>query len=111
MSLKRQISEEKRREIGERLRLMREELNFTQDQMAELLEVSKAHYGLAERGNNCLSLGKYLILYERLDVDLTYLLTGKEPNKVIVSDIISDCPKDKVFYMEQLIRYASELYR
>lgn len=111
MSLKRQISEEKRREIGERLRLMREEHNLTQDQMAELLEISKSHYGLAERGNNCLSLSKYLILYERFDADLTYLLTGKEPFKIIVSDIIADCPKDKVFFMEQLIRYARELYQ
>lgn len=111
MKSKRQISEEKRREIGERLRLMREELNLTQDQMAELLEVSKAHYGLAERGSNCLSLNKYLILHEKFGVDLTYLLTGQEPSKVIVSDIIANCPKDKVFYMEQLIRYASELYR
>lgn len=111
MKLKRQIPEEKRREIGERLRLMREEVNLTQDQMAELLDVSKAHYGLAERGNNCLSLSKYLILHEKFGTDLTYLLTGEEPSKIIVSDIIANCPKDKVFYMEQLIRYACELYR
>lgn len=111
MGLKRQISEEKRKVLGDRLRIIREGLNLTQDQMAELLEISKSHYGLAERGINCLSLGKYLILHEEFDVDLTYLLTGKEPYKIVVSDIIDDCPKDKVFYIEQLIRYARELYR
>lgn len=111
MSQKRQISEEKRLQMGKRLLFMRENLNLTQDQMADLLEISKAHYGLAERGINCLSLSKYIILHEKFDADLNFLLTGQEPSKVIVSDLISDCPKDKVFFIEQLIRYASELYK
>lgn len=113
MGTKQQISKEKLFKIGERLRLIREELHLTQEQMAEFLGISKAHYGLAERGKNCLSLNKYLMLYETYGVDLGYLLTGKEPPKVIVSDIVTDCPQNKVFFMEQLklIRYARELYR
>lgn len=38
MSLKRQISEGKRKVLGDRLRVFREGLNLTQDQMAELLD-------------------------------------------------------------------------
>lgn len=36
-------------EIGKRLRIARIELNYTQEQMAEILGISTAYYGKVER--------------------------------------------------------------
>ena len=43
-------------EIGDRLRLRRNELGLTQKETAKLLEVSETFYGEVERGNRKLSI-------------------------------------------------------
>lgn len=97
--------------IGERLRIQRKNMKLTQAQTAELLEMSTNFYGDIERGECRLSLEKILLVQERMGIDPTYLLTGEEHPKVGFYDLIADCPKDKVFDMEQIVRYASNLYR
>ena len=98
------------KEIGERLRGHRKSLNLTQAQMADLLGMSLNFYGDIERGKCRLSIEKIILLYKKVDLDPTYLLTGDQQH-ISFKDIISDCPKDKVFDMEQIVRYASNLYR
>lgn len=98
-------------DIGKRLRKHRKAKGLTQAQTAELLEISCNFYGDIERGKCRLSIEKIILVYERLGIDPTYLLTGEEQTKVGFYDLISDCPKDKIFDMEQIIRYASNLYR
>ncbi len=68
-------------------------------------------YGDIERGKCRLSIEKIVLAHERLGFDPTYLLTGKEHQTVNFYNIIKDCPKDKVLDMEQIVRYASNLYR
>lgn len=97
--------------IGDRLRIQRKIMNLTQAQTAELLEMSTNFYGDIERGECRLSLEKILLVQERMGIDPTYLLTGEKYQKVGFYDIIADCPKDKIFDMEQIVRYASNLYR
>ncbi|MDR2572487.1 MAG: hypothetical protein LBD23_19625 [Oscillospiraceae bacterium] len=67
-------------------------------------------YGEVERGKSKISLEKVILLYEKLDLDPTYLLTGNK-STVDFKDFIADCPKDKVFDLEQVLRYASNLYK
>lgn len=98
-------------EIGNRLRSHRKSMHMTQQQVADTINMSLNFYGNIERGQSRLSLEKIILLYERLDLDPTYLLTGKQTTMVSFNDIIADCPKDKVFDMEQIVRYASNLYR
>lgn len=98
-------------EIGERLREHRTELNITQAKAAELLSMSISFYGQIERGKRRLSLEKLVMCHSKLGIDPTYLLTGIRPLEIGVSNCLRDCPKEKRFDMEQLIRYASELYR
>lgn len=68
-------------------------------------------YGDIERGKCRLSIEKIILVYERLGIDPTYLLTGEEHPSVSFYDLIKDCPQDKIFDMEQIVRYASNLYR
>jgi len=97
-------------EIGVRLRAHRKSLGKTQQEVADILGMSLNFYGQIERGQSKVSLEKIILLYEKLDLDPTYLLIGKQ-SAVSFKDFISDCPKDKVFDMEQIIRYASNLYK
>lgn len=97
--------------IGDRLRVQRKSLKLTQAQAAELLEMSTNFYGEIERGECRLSLEKIILVYDRLGLDPTFLLTGETQPQVGFYDLISDCPKDKIFDMEQIVRYASNLYK
>lgn len=97
--------------IGDRLRVQRKKLKLTQAQAAELLEMSTNFYGEIERGECRLSLEKIILVHDRLGLNPTFLLTGETQPQVGFYDLISDCPKDKIFDMEQIVRYASNLYR
>ena len=99
------------KEIGERLRTSRKSKGLTQAQVADMLDMSCNFYGEIERGNCRLSIEKLLLVHQRLEIDLTYLITGETAPSINFHDIISDCPKDKVFDMELIVRYASHLYR
>ena len=98
-------------EIGKRLKQWRKQNRLTQAETADLLEMSENFYGYIERGKCRLSIEKIILVYKKLGIDPTYLLTGEELQTVGFYDIIKDCPKDKIFDMEQIVRYASNLYR
>lgn len=63
-------------DMGRRLRMLRFELDYTQEQMAEILEMSLAYYGKVERGLYGLSLEKLIIVNSKFNMDINYLLTG-----------------------------------
>ena len=98
-------------QIGKRLREARSNLGRTQAEIAISLGVSEEHYRKYESGATGLSADKLLVLYHEYGIDPTYLLTGEKRQSVGFYDIIKDCPKDKIFDMEQIVRYASNLYR
>lgn len=95
-------------DIGQRLLLRRRELNCTQEQVAELLGMSTAYYGKIERGEKGPSLDKLILIYRRLGIDITYLLTGKKA-EFSFDNIMIACPDSKRYDLEQLIKYAMNL--
>lgn len=56
-------------EMGERLRRQRKKMKMTQEETAELLEISTTFYGEIERGNKRLSIEKILLVYKKMDLD------------------------------------------
>ncbi|MEG0483902.1 MAG: helix-turn-helix transcriptional regulator [Oscillospiraceae bacterium] len=98
-------------EMGERLKTQRKSLHLTQATVAEMLNLSLNFYGAIERGEKRISLEKIILASEKLDIDPTYLLTGKEREKMVISELVKDCPQNKIFDLEQMLRYASNLYR
>ncbi len=82
-------------EIGKRLKKIKNENDFSQENMADILGVSHAYYGKVERGLHCLSVEKLCILNQELGVDLNYLITGKEtaPNKHL-DEFFETCPPE-----------------
>lgn len=59
-------------DMGSRLRQERVRLNYTQEQIAEVLNMSTAYYGKIERGVHGLSLQKLLLINQKLKIDITY---------------------------------------
>lgn len=97
--------------IGERLREYRHNRGMTQVEVAELLDISLNHYGNVERGEKFLAVDKLVLLYEKMGVDLTYLITGNKRNeyKIKLDDISKVCPVTKAHTLERLVEYAITL--
>ena len=93
--------------IGNRIREKRKILGLTQAEAAELLSISKNFYGDIERGNKSLSLEKIILIFEKFNMDPTYLLTGENQNAIC--ELIKTCPSDKQFELEQIIRYIIKI--
>ena len=96
-------------EIGRRLYQQRKKLKMTQEKTAELLEISPTYYGAIERGEKRLSLEKILMVYQRMGLDPTYLLTGKAYVNSSLLEVFETCPKDKQDSLEQVLAYLVEL--
>ena len=82
---------------------------YTQEEFSEIIEISPAYYGKIERGCHGLSLEKLILLHEKLDVDLTYVLTGTINSTLIFDKVLEECPPDKRYDFSQLLKYALNL--
>lgn len=96
-------------DMGLRLRQERMRMNYTQEQVAEILNMSTAYYGKIERGVHGLSLQKLLLINQKPNVDITYLITGQEKTDFPFEYYLNKCPKDKRYDLEQILRYALNL--
>lgn len=96
-------------EIGERLRQRRKKMGLTQEKAAELLGMSATYYGEIERGNRAISIPRVVTVYERMGLTPTFLLTGQQISKNVMTGILKDCPKDKALILEQLLRDLTRL--
>ena len=97
--------------MGERLREYRNKLHYTQEHTAEILEMSLTYYGKIERGANGLSIEKLILAYQRLGVDPVYLLTGERQPEMTFDGLLRECPREKRYELEQLIKYALQLVK
>ncbi|MBO5372067.1 MAG: helix-turn-helix transcriptional regulator [Lachnospiraceae bacterium] len=98
--------------MGKRLRTYRQLNNYTQENMAEILDISLKHYSEVERGITGLSIEKLIYLSERFDISLDYLLKGhsstSNPPSALI-EIYQTCPEDRKPYFLELIKYANLL--
>ncbi len=97
-------------EIAQRLYEERKRLGKTQKEMAEVLGVTHQWYGKVERGSSGPSLEMLYELYRKCDVDIGFVLTGKSPPQTDLDKIVEDCPKDKRFHIESILRATKALY-
>lgn len=64
-------------EIGKRIVGLRKEHHMTQEQLAEVLNISIKHCSCVERGVSSLSLELFIELCDVFDTTLDYLIRGK----------------------------------
>ncbi len=98
-------------DIGDRLRERREEMKLTQKEAGKLLGISETFYGEIERGNKRLSIERMLEVEKKMDMDLTYLLTGEKITSRFMIDVYNKCPEDKRDLMEELLIEIAKLYQ
>ena len=70
-------------------------MGLTQEQAAELLGVSTTYYGEIERGNRKLTIPRILTVYEKMNLEPTYLLTGEILTDKVYDEIFDGCPREK----------------
>lgn len=70
-------------EIGKRIQNRRKQLNLTQEQIAEKMNVSIQMVSNLERGNKAIRIDNLIKLSQILNVSTDYILTGKETSNDI----------------------------
>lgn len=67
--------------IGNRISTRRKQLNYTQEQIAEKMDVSIQMVSNLERGNKAIKIENLIKISEILNVSTDYILTGKHTGK------------------------------
>lgn len=92
-------------EIGKRIRQIRKEYGYTQEQLAECAEISVDFVGLIETGRSSMSLKNLAKIASTLNVTTDYLIFGTSPYKenVRINTMLSVVPDNKRKQVEKLI--------
>lgn len=69
------------KEIGKRIQNRRKQQGYTQEQLAEMMNVSIQMISNLERGNKSIRIDNLINLCHILQVSTDYILTGKESAK------------------------------
>lgn len=89
-------------EFGNRVRLARKSRGYTQEKLAEELNISREFFGRVERGTQSCSIDLIIGLCSILNVSSDYLLMGKEPRK-------ANQKTELLKLAEQLVKLAEAL--
>ena len=100
-------------EIGRRVAKRRRILNLTQEELAELAELSKTHVQNIERGSSKCSVESLMHLSDALQVTPDYLLSGSykqfdESNLDILKANIFRCIMKQLDMILNFIEWAAE---
>ncbi|MGN0431903.1 MAG: helix-turn-helix domain-containing protein [Lachnospiraceae bacterium] len=91
---------------GDRLRLKRNLLGFTQDEMAEKIDRATKYYADIERGSCGMSIETLMALSSVLDMSLDYIIYGKTAND---ADYLTQT--DEVTAIMEMLDHSSERQR
>lgn len=95
--------------IGKRIKEIRKEKKFTQEFIAEKLNVSCQHISDIERGLNGMSVPSLMELCKVLETDADYILFGtvtRSPNNPINNIVSKMTPEQSMHAEEILMAYA-----
>lgn len=95
-------------DIGERLRARRIELGFKQEVLAEQLDVSTQTISYTEGGRKGLKLENFINLCSILDVSTDYIITGREPASVMLSELDELTP-EQAEYVRSILKSCIKL--
>lgn len=76
--------------VGERIKARREELDWTQDDLASKASISKSFLSDLENGKRNVGADKLLDISRALSLSLDYLMTGKNSNKRATEKLVKE---------------------
>ena len=68
--------------IGNKIRLLREEKGFSQENMANALDITQSNYARLEKDDNRISVPRLIIIAKTLETTVTELV-GEKANNVV----------------------------
>ena len=95
--------------IGKRIQSRRKEQGYTQEQLAEMMNVSIQMVSNLERGNKAIRIDNLINLSQILNISTDYILTGKKTTddiETLTSHIAKLSTKDRKM-IEMLVAYCS----
>jgi len=96
--------------IGRRIQSRRKQLGFTQEQLAEMMNVSIQMVSNLERGNKAIRIDNLIRLSEILEISTDYILTGKGTTDDAQSLVqrIERLPAREREMLEMLVAFCSK---
>lgn len=86
-----------KKEIGERIKNIRESMNMTKEDFAKQIGISGQYLGLIEHGKNCLSVEKLKTLCDFTNLSADYILFGKDKNIInTTKNILSEFSEEQI---------------
>ena len=104
-----------KKDLGARIRKLRLEANYTQEELAELAEISLVYLGEVERGKKVIGVDKFIKIVKALGVSADYVLCNELPSgEPYVFDEITEKlksldPKQRKTAMDILEGYLKNL--
>lgn len=68
--------------IGNKIRLLREEKGLSQENMAQVLDITQSNYARLEKDDNRISVPRLIIIAKTLETTVTEIV-GEKPNTVV----------------------------
>ena len=95
-------------EMGKRIQNRRKQLALTQEQLAEMMNVSIQMVSNLERGNKAIRIDNLVNLSQILKVSTDYILTGKETadDMNALTSRIAQLPSKDRKMIEMLVEYC-----
>ena len=93
--------------IGKRIQKCRKQKGYTQEQLADMMNVSIQMVSNLERGNKAIRIDNLINLSQILDVSTDYILTGKETTNDTQSltSLIRQLPEENRSLIRMLVDY------
>ncbi len=86
-----------KKEIGERIKNIRENMNMTKENFAKQIGISGQYLGLVEHGKNYLSIEKLKVLCDFTNLSADYILFGRDKDIIIdTKNILSEFSEDQI---------------
>lgn len=99
-------------QIGGRLKEIRENNGYTQEEFAETLNISVVHYRKLESGIYRLQNEYIVKLYRAYHIDPTFLLTGEHKEKPNMDMFLMNCtPEQREENLDRMFAYIRDLLR
>jgi transcriptional regulator with XRE-family HTH domain len=98
------------RQIGKRIQTMRKMKGMTQEQLADIVDISVKHLSAVERGKARFSFENLISACDALDTSADYLILGKTPfgdDIPIPEDIIETLRSNDTTEKKALLEYLS----
>jgi len=93
-------------EIGNRIRIERENFDMTREKLSELLNISPNFLGQIERGERKMSINTLINISECLHISIDYLFfeQGNINNENVLSSLLSRCSEKEINVIEAIIK-------